>query len=54
MDMKRIKFSIQYLVSRGIDDENIQASGRGERAPLVTTADEVAEPRNRRVEILVR
>lgn len=51
---KRAESIRQYLVSRGIDDENIQASGRGERAPLVTTADEIAEPRNRRVEILVR
>lgn len=44
----------QQLITRGIDAESIQASGRGEREPLVPTADEVAEPRNRRVEILVR
>lgn len=44
----------QQLISRGIDAESIQATGRGERDPLVPTADEVAEPRNRRVEILVR
>lgn len=42
------------LVSHGVPDENIQAAGRGEREPLVVTADEVAEPRNRRVEMLVR
>ena len=29
-------------------------SGRGEREPLVPTADEVAEPANRRVEINLR
>lgn len=51
---KRAVSTRQYFVSRGIDAENIQASGRGEREPLVPTADEVAEPRNRRVEILVR
>jgi outer membrane protein OmpA-like peptidoglycan-associated protein len=51
---KRAESIRQYLASRGIDAENIQASGRGEREPLVATADEVAEPRNRRVEILVR
>ncbi|MDP2783630.1 MAG: hypothetical protein Q8O38_03400 [Sulfurimicrobium sp.] len=44
----------QINVSRGIEADNIQTSGRVEREPLVTTADEVAEPRNRRVEILVR
>jgi outer membrane protein OmpA-like peptidoglycan-associated protein len=32
----------------------IEAAGRGEREPLIATADEVAEPRNRRVEINVR
>lgn len=51
---KRAESIRQYFVTRGIDAENIQTSGRGEREPLVATDDEVAEPRNRRVEILVR
>ena len=38
----------------GIPAEQIQVAGRGEREPLVPTEDEVAEPRNRRVEISVR
>lgn len=42
------------LVAQGIAADSIEASGRGEREPLVATADEVAEARNRRVEILVR
>ena len=42
------------LVQLGIPAEQIRAAGRGERAPLVPTEDEVAEPRNRRVEITVR
>jgi outer membrane protein OmpA-like peptidoglycan-associated protein len=42
------------LVSRGLAADNIQAAGRGERDPLVPTADEAKEPRNRRVEINVR
>jgi outer membrane protein OmpA-like peptidoglycan-associated protein len=29
-------------------------AGRGEREPEVATGDEIAEPRNRRVEINVR
>ncbi len=32
----------------------IDVAGRGEREPLIPTADEVDEPRNRRVEINVR
>ena len=42
------------LIRLGIAPENIVAAGRGKREPAVPTADGVAEPRNRRVEILVR
>ena len=43
-----------FLVEIGIAPERIQVAGRGEREPLVPTADNVDEPRNRRVEINVR
>ena len=42
------------LVKRGIPSNIIQAAGRGKREPLVPTADNQIEPRNRRVEIVVR
>jgi len=42
------------LIRRGVASENIQAIGRGKRDPAVPTPDGVAEPRNRRVEIVVR
>jgi outer membrane protein OmpA-like peptidoglycan-associated protein len=42
------------LVKVGIAADRIRVEGRGEREPLVPTPDEVAEPRNRRVEISVR
>jgi|AGTN01.1.fsa_nt_gi Outer membrane protein and related peptidoglycan-associated (lipo)proteins len=42
------------LVGRGIKAEIVTIAGRGEREPLVPTADDVAEARNRRVEITVR
>jgi len=42
------------LIRRGVAPENVQAIGRGRRDPLVPTPDNVAEPRNRRVEIVVR
>jgi outer membrane protein OmpA-like peptidoglycan-associated protein len=38
----------------GISAERILTAGRGKREPLVPTADGVADPRNRRVEISVR
>jgi outer membrane protein OmpA-like peptidoglycan-associated protein len=43
-----------FLVETGIAADRIQVSGRGEREPIVPTADNVDEPRNRRVEISVR
>ena len=42
------------LVRKGIAARRVQASGRGEREPIVQTADGIDEPRNRRVEISVR
>ncbi|MCG6892266.1 MAG: OmpA family protein [Desulfobacteraceae bacterium] len=42
------------LVQKGLRAQFIRAVGRGEREPLVTTEDDVKEPRNRRVEIIVR
>jgi len=38
----------------GIAAQNIVVIVRGKRELIVVTADNVAEPRNRRVEILVR
>jgi OmpA-OmpF porin, OOP family len=42
------------LMGRGVRADDIVAIGRGKRELLVPTADGVAEPRNRRVEIVVR
>jgi outer membrane protein OmpA-like peptidoglycan-associated protein len=42
------------FVDRGIPAGAINVAGRGEREPIVPTADEVSEPRNRRVEINIR
>lgn len=52
--LRRAEAVRAQLVARGLAADSISASGRGEREPLVPTADEVAEARNRRVEILVR
>jgi OmpA-OmpF porin, OOP family len=38
----------------GLQSDFIRAVGRGEREPLVPTPDEEPEPRNRRVEVIVR
>jgi outer membrane protein OmpA-like peptidoglycan-associated protein len=42
------------LVRRGIAGTDVVAIGRGKRELLIPTPDGVAEPRNRRVEVVVR
>jgi outer membrane protein OmpA-like peptidoglycan-associated protein len=42
------------LVSKGISAQIIQSVGRGELEPYIRTQDGVVEPRNRRVEVIVR
>jgi outer membrane protein OmpA-like peptidoglycan-associated protein len=42
------------LIARGIAASDVVAIGRGKRELLIPTPDGVAEPRNRRVEIVVR
>ena len=42
------------LVTIGIPPGMVDATSHGEKNPLVPTADEVPEPRNRRVEVMVR
>ena len=42
------------LVARGLAGDQVVTIGRGKRELAVATGDGVAEPRNRRVEILVR
>lgn len=54
LSLKRAEMVRIALVDAGVRREQIQIAGRGEREPAVPTADEVAEPRNRRVEIMVR
>ena len=54
LSLRRAERVRNDLIGRGIPGDKIQVAGRGEREPLVPTEDEVAEPRNRRVEITVR
>jgi outer membrane protein OmpA-like peptidoglycan-associated protein len=42
------------LIQLGLHADFVRAVGRGEREPLVATPDEQPEPRNRRVEVIVR
>ena len=42
------------FIARGLKSELVDALGRGERAPALDRDDEVAEPQNRRAEVIVR
>jgi outer membrane protein OmpA-like peptidoglycan-associated protein len=54
LSLQRAETIRRELILRGINAENVLAGGRGERELLVPTADNINEPRNRRVEIIVR
>lgn len=54
LSLQRAERVKSILVGMGIPPERIMTAGRGRREPLLRTADGVAEPRNRRVEISVR
>ena len=52
--LRRAETVRAMLIGQGLAPASIVAVGRGKRELLVPTADGVAEPRNRRVEIVVR
>ena len=54
LSRKRAEMVAARLVASGVPRDRISIAARGEREPLIQTADEVPEPRNRRVEIKVR
>ena len=54
LSLRRAKQVFQWLQQAGIELKNVTIESYGEEDLLVPTPDGVAEPRNRRVEILVR
>jgi len=54
LSMTRAVMIRDRLVHDGISSKSISVAGRGQLDLAVPTADQVAEPRNRRVEITVR
>jgi OmpA-OmpF porin, OOP family len=52
--LMRARLVVRRLVENRFPPEKIEAAGRGERELAVPTRDDFDEPRNRRVEILVR
>jgi len=54
LSLQRAETVRDLILKSGIQAASIDVAGRGEREPLVPTADGVAEARNRRVEINLR
>ena len=54
LSLRRAQAVRELFVAKGFKPDLVDAVGRGERTPLVATEDEVAEPQNRRAEIIVR
>jgi len=54
LSSRRANFVRNFLISKGIKSSVLLVSFWGEARPLVYTEDEVAEPLNRRVEVMLR
>ncbi|MGE4552154.1 MAG: OmpA family protein [Desulfovibrionaceae bacterium] len=54
LSKRRAEAVAKQLKALGMDPAVMEITSHGEENPLVPTADDVAEPRNRRVEVTVR
>ncbi len=54
LSTRRARAIAELLVKNGIERSRINTTSHGEENPLIRTADNVNEPRNRRVEVVVR
>ena len=54
LSLRRAMCISNYLKSRGVNPTYLHVESHGDGLPLIPTPDKVAEPRNRRVEVIVR
>lgn len=54
LGLDRAQVTSEILVANGAVPANITVTSHGKGNPLIKTADEVAEPRNRRVEVVIK
>jgi outer membrane protein OmpA-like peptidoglycan-associated protein len=52
--LKRAQAIAELIKSKGLQTNALSVESHGERNPVIATADETPEPRNRRVEISIR
>ncbi len=51
---KRAKYVAEFLLSKGVDPDELEITSHGETRPMIITGDEVNEPLNRRVIVLMK
>lgn len=54
LSLQRAEVVFSLLKAEGIEEKAMKISYHGEGNPLIPTADNVAEPKNRRVEVVIR
>ncbi len=54
LGLRRADLVLSALVQAGIDPSQVEVKSHGEADPLVSTPDDTAEARNRRVEVTIR
>ena len=54
LSLKRAQAVQKILTGNGVNGDDITITYYGEGNPLIPTADNVSEPRNRRVEVMIR
>jgi outer membrane protein OmpA-like peptidoglycan-associated protein len=54
LGLERAQVTSEILVANGAVPASITVTSHGEGNPLIKTADEIAEPRNRRVEVVIK
>lgn len=54
LSTRRAQAVTNMLIQKGVKKENIDTTSHGEENPLFETGDDVSDPRNRRVEVIVR
>lgn len=54
LSLKRAKVIKDWLITQNIKIDNLKIESYGETDPIIPTKDGVSEPRNRRVEVLIK
>jgi outer membrane protein OmpA-like peptidoglycan-associated protein len=54
LGIERAQMAAEIMIANGALPDNIRTTSHGEGNPLIKTDDEVAEPKNRRVEVVIK